>query len=85
MIWIALRLLDLMSILCKLANIEIDSGDTAMNLPKCFCGQQEREFTYSESIFPGILIKLAFIPKNWPSIILVTMLVYFKIQRRIGA
>ncbi|WII37222.1 sulfatase-like hydrolase/transferase [Paenibacillus thiaminolyticus] len=45
--------LDLMSILCKLANIEIDSGDTAMNLPKCFGGQQEREFTYSESIFPG--------------------------------
>ncbi|WP_019424730.1 sulfatase-like hydrolase/transferase [Paenibacillus sp. OSY-SE] len=45
--------LDLMSILCKLANIEIDATDADANLPKCFGGEREREYTYSESIFPG--------------------------------
>ncbi|PZM67278.1 sulfatase-like hydrolase/transferase [Paenibacillus dendritiformis] len=56
--------LDLMSILCKLANIEIDAADTDLNLPKYFGGQQEREFTYSESIFPGDSYKVSIHTKN---------------------
>ncbi|GAC41342.1 sulfatase-like hydrolase/transferase [Paenibacillus popilliae] len=56
--------LDLMRILCKLANVEADATDTDMNLPTCFGGQQERDFTYSESIFPGDAYKASIHTKD---------------------
>lgn len=48
--------LDLFNILLKGANIEIDNSRDA-KLPKYFGGVTERDYTYTESIFPGSTYK----------------------------
>lgn len=51
--------LDLMSILCKLCGIPLQSENLDCNLPTYFGGEKQREYAYSESIFPGSSYKAA--------------------------
>lgn len=44
---------DYAGILCKLAGIAYDYTDTDGNLPVCLGGTTEREYAFSQSIFPG--------------------------------
>lgn len=43
---------DYISIMCKLAGIEMDAVETQSNLPVCFGGKQERKYVLSESLHP---------------------------------
>lgn len=45
--------LDLMSVLYQLGNVNENTIHLDTNLPVAFGGNKEREYTYSESIFPG--------------------------------
>lgn len=51
--------LDLMSILCKLCEIPLQSEKLDCNLPTYFGGEKQRKYAYSESIFPGSSYKAA--------------------------
>lgn len=44
---------DYAGILCKLAGVDYDYTDTDGNLPVCLGGSTEREYAFSQSIFPG--------------------------------
>ena len=43
---------DYISIMCKLAGIEMDEVETQSNLPVCFGGTEERRYVLSESLHP---------------------------------
>ncbi len=51
--------LDLMPILCKLCGIPLQSEKLDCNLPTYFGREKQREYAYSESIFPGSTYKAA--------------------------
>ncbi len=55
---------DYASILCKLAGISYSFDGTDANLPITFGGTNEREFAFSQSIFPGDSYRAALHGKN---------------------
>lgn len=67
---------DYISILCKLANIQMKKVPTQTNLPVTFGGNQEREYALSESLHPKDPYRAAFYAKDYT--------VYFKNNSPVG-
>lgn len=44
---------DFAGIMCRLAGIDYEYSGTDANLPRCFGGSKERQFAFSQCLFPG--------------------------------